>query len=326
MNGGKLEPMRELPGAKRRERTWKDEVRDRMEQHKKRRDEDLSAPEPASPVLRRFGAPPRLRGDERAGGPTLLGDDPAEPVDEPAATPPLEDDLPLRMDTTLEAPAEEAAAEEATAEPSLEAEMDAPVAPAHRMELDEPTPEATPAPPPEFDTMRLRPTAAVEAPAAEPPGAEAWPLGLGDPPPAAQVRPPERPARIGERVLAGALDGVVLVSLWSVVLYFASRAARVSLFGLRPAWPYLVAYLALLGLAYAAYFTGTTGQTPGKMAAGLRVVDTAGRPPGYWRAMLRALLGSAGSLLAGLGLLPIVFDPARRAAHDRLLRTRVIKG
>ena len=84
-------------------------------------------------------------------------------------------------------------------------------------------------------------------------------------------------------------------------------------------------YLAFLGLLYALYFTGTTGQTLGKMAAGLHVVDAAGRPPGYIRAFVRAAFGACGLLAAGLGLCRY-FDPARRAFHDRLLRTRVIKG
>ena len=89
---------------------------------------------------------------------------------------------------------------------------------------------------------------------------------------------------------------------------------------------YLVGYLAFLGLIYAGYFTGTTGQTLGKIATGLRVVDVGGRPPGYLRAFTRAALGTVGVLLAGAGLVPMFLDPARRALHDRLLRTRVIKG
>jgi uncharacterized RDD family membrane protein YckC len=77
---------------------------------------------------------------------------------------------------------------------------------------------------------------------------------------------------------------------------------------------------------YACYFTGTTGQTLGKMAAGLRVVDSGGQPPGYLRAFTRAVMGTLGVLAAGSGLLPMLFDPARRALHDRVFRTRVIKG
>jgi uncharacterized RDD family membrane protein YckC len=62
------------------------------------------------------------------------------------------------------------------------------------------------------------------------------------------------------------------------------------------------------------------------MAAGLRVVDAGGQPPGYFRAFTRAVFGAGGVLAAGAGLLPMWFDPARRALHDRLFRTRVIKG
>ena len=119
---------------------------------------------------------------------------------------------------------------------------------------------------------------------------------------------------------------VLLAGLSSVVVYFASRFAHVSIDGLRPSWPYLGAYLGFLALVYAVYFTGTTGQTLGKIVYGLRVVDTAGRPPGYLRAAGRAALGAAGVVLVGLGLVPVLFDPARRAFHDRLLHTRVIRG
>jgi uncharacterized RDD family membrane protein YckC len=136
----------------------------------------------------------------------------------------------------------------------------------------------------------------------------------------------ERPALLAERLRAAAVDAALLGTLWSVVVYFASRAARVPLAGLLPAWPWLTGYLAFLGLAYAAYFTGTTGQTLGKILFALRVVDTAGQPPGYLRAFARAALGALGVLAAGLGLLPMAFDPARRALHDRVFRTRVIRS
>jgi uncharacterized RDD family membrane protein YckC len=143
-------------------------------------------------------------------------------------------------------------------------------------------------------------------------------------PPPGEPAPLERPARVGERAQAAALDAGILVVLGTLVAYFAGRAARVDVPSLAVSWPWLTAYLAFLGLFYAGYFTGTTGQTPGKMVAGLRVVDAQGRPPGYLRASLRAMAGAAGTALAGLGLIPMALDPARRALHDRLLRTRVI--
>ena len=129
---------------------------------------------------------------------------------------------------------------------------------------------------------------------------------------------------MGERAQAAAVDAGILVVLGALVLYFTGRAARVDVLSLGAGWPWLASYLAFLGLFYAGYFTGTTGQTPGKMMTGLRVVDTRGRPPGYLRASLRASAGALGTALAGLGLIPMALDPARRALHDRLASTRVV--
>jgi uncharacterized RDD family membrane protein YckC len=154
----------------------------------------------------------------------------------------------------------------------------------------------------------------------------AWDIGPSAADALAPAEGEERPAVGLERLFAALVDVAVLAPMFATVVYFASRAARVAIPALQPAWPYLAGYLVFLGLVYGCYFTGTTGQTLGKMAAGLRVVDAAGHPPGYARAFVRALVGACGVLAAGLGLLPMMFDPARRAFHDRLFRTRVIKG
>jgi uncharacterized RDD family membrane protein YckC len=137
-------------------------------------------------------------------------------------------------------------------------------------------------------------------------------------------RPVERPAEPLERVQAGLVDLGVLVGLAGVVVWGAARMAKVPLEELRPTWPYLLAYCLFLACVYASYFTGTTGQTIGKILFGLRVVDTAGRAPGYGRALLRGILGALASLAAGLGLATMFLDPARRALHDRLCGTRVV--
>ena len=145
-------------------------------------------------------------------------------------------------------------------------------------------------------------------------------------PPVPQPRSVERPARAGERAQAAALDAALFALLCMVVVYFTGRTARVGLESLASAWPWLAAYQGLLALFYAGYFTGTTGQTPGKLMTGLRVVDTSGRPPGYSRAAARAVTGLLGIAFAGIALLPMAFDPASRALHDRLFQTRVVKG
>lgn len=261
-------PLREIPGLRRRERTWKDEVVERVRERRQRRSGDL----------------PLFDSDER------------EPEDD-------------------------AAAEAGGREPGRSSAAPPEVAPESRLEL---APEAEPEPagPRELgdaepDDLPLRP--AVPAPPADEVLAEPEPRAEVDAPPV------ERPALPGERLMAGLVDLAVLLAMWAAIVYFASRVAHVPLSGLWAAWPWLAAYMGALGLLYAAYFTGTTGQTLGKMAHRLHVLHVSGGPPGHARAAARALLGSAGVLVAGGGLLPMLFDPARRALHDRLLHTRVIR-
>ena len=261
----KGEALREIPGMKKKERTWKDEVRDRVRDRRQRRSgsdlplfQDEDEPEAA------VSAEPEA-GDPQAGFVDLGGPEP------------VPDDLPLRP-------------------------VEAAVAP--------PRPQPPPAPP-------------VAEAAPEDDADEEWPL---EPAPRAEtLRPVERPALMTERLAAGAVDVALLTALFGVVVYFASRAAEVAVPRLLPSWPFLAGYLAFLGLAYAGYFTGTTGQTLGKILGGLRVVDGAGQPPGFLKAFVRAALGTVGIALAGLGALPMLLDPARRGLHDRLLKTRVVK-
>lgn len=269
----RAEPLREIPGLRKRERTWKDEVRERVRERRRFR----GAP----------GELPLFKGIDEEGAPVeedAPRDRPAPPVSEAPFAPGVraleDDDLPLR-------PADD-------------------LRPAIAFE--------TPRPPAPREPVRT--TAADEAPS--------WDLGPS--PRVEAARPVERPAVGFERLYAAAVDIAILAPIWAAIVYFASRSARVAIPALQPAWPWLVGYLAFIGLVYAGYFTGTTGQTLGKMAAGLRVVDGGGQPPGYLRAFTRAVLGTLGVLAAGSGLIPMLFDPARRTLHDRLFRTRVIKG
>jgi uncharacterized RDD family membrane protein YckC len=288
-----VEPMRELPGTRKRERTWKDEVRERVRSRKEQRGggselplfQDEPADEPVAMPQGHLDEPPA---DERVdpleppmeSGLRELGDEneAASPADD-------EDDLPLRgsdADLPLRArDADEIVEDVEALPPSLREPEEAPVI--H------------------------------------------WSLGprpVGGEEPA----PVERPAPILARVEAALLDVVLLGLMAGAVVALTARAAQVPLAGLRPSWPWLAGYLAALGLLYAGYFTGGTGRTLGKIVFGLYVVDAAGQRPGFLRAVARAALGTLGVLLAGGGLVPMLTDPARRAFHDRLFGTRVIQA
>jgi uncharacterized RDD family membrane protein YckC len=294
------EPLRDLPGVKKKERTWKDEVNERLKDRKRRRQTSPELPLFEADAEEPSEMPDRSTSSRRS-DPALVN----------RASVPAPDTVPLEraLDDGLRVePAERRLRSE-------EVLPDLPLRPA-----DEPAPPALPepSPPPPRRTVELGEDSVDRE------RDEDWPLELQPPTPAAT--PVERPAWLGERLQAGAVDLGLLLALWTIVIYFASRAAHVAIPSLRPSWPYLAAYLAFLGLVYAGYFTGTTGQSLGKILFGLRVVDTAGRPPGYLRAFARALLGAVSVAALGAGFVPMAFDPARRPLHDRLFRTRVIKG
>lgn len=80
----------------------------------------------------------------------------------------------------------------------------------------------------------------------------------------------------------------------------------------------------LVGLAYKTIFVSQGGQTPGKMAAGIKVVNAAtGEPVGVGRALGRAAAEYLSAVTLGLGYLVAAFSD-KRALHDYAAGTRVI--
>lgn len=79
----------------------------------------------------------------------------------------------------------------------------------------------------------------------------------------------------------------------------------------------------LLGLAYKTFFVSHGGQTPGKMAAGIKVVSAAGEAVSAPRALARAALEYASGLTLMIGYM-IAALPAKRALHDYAAGTRVV--
>ena len=302
----RVDPLRDIPGLRKREKTWRDEVQERVQSRRQKRADaglplfDQPEPGPAQTPEPRPAAPPA------PGRATALTIGTPAPAVVPApATPSL---LPAREPDLVSTRLSEAE----LADLPLRALAEAPPPPDA---LDRESPRAT------FAPRRPVPSLDDDLLAESDPGGE---IELA--PPAPEAVPVERPARPGERARAAAVDALLFAVLASVVVYFTGRAARVELGSLVASWPALAAYLGLLALFYAGYFTGTTGQTPGKLVTGLRVADATGRPPGYARAMARAFVGLLGIGLLGLGLVPMAFDPAARALHDRLFRTRVVRN
>jgi len=77
--------------------------------------------------------------------------------------------------------------------------------------------------------------------------------------------------------------------------------------------------------AYQIFFVGKYGATPGKMVAKLRIVNPDGSKIGYGRATGRFFAEILSGLICYIGYLMVAFDDEKRALHDRICSTRVVR-
>ncbi len=93
--------------------------------------------------------------------------------------------------------------------------------------------------------------------------------------------------------------------------------------------PLLVALFSLIGIAVWAYnrcyLAGTTGQSWGKKALGLRLISEAtGEPIGAGMAFVRDICHILDSLLCYIGFLFPIWDAKRQTFADKIIHTVVI--
>ena len=111
------------------------------------------------------------------------------------------------------------------------------------------------------------------------------------------------------RFAAWIIDTIILLVVQGVV----------SLIGL-----YFLSFI--VGLVYAVLFIGLKGQTPGKMAMGIQVVNQQGQMPGVGRAILREIIGKIVSgIVIFLGFFWIGWDREKRGWHDHIAGTYVVR-
>lgn len=80
-------------------------------------------------------------------------------------------------------------------------------------------------------------------------------------------------------------------------------------------------------LLYHWLFTGLRGQTLGKMALRIKVVNAEGNKPGLGYAALREILGKLISTIAVcVGFLWIVWDREKQSWHDKIASTYVVRA
>ena len=140
---------------------------------------------------------------------------------------------------------------------------------------------------------------------------------------------PAAPA--ARRMLAALIDLTIIGAIDAAVLHFTLKLCglQYSEIAVVPAAPF-AAFLLLLNGGYVVAFTVAGGQSIGKMIAGIKVVsaDSGGWTDrvGLGQAVLRSAAYLVSALPAGLGFLPALVGADKRAIHDRLAHTRVVKA
>jgi len=134
-------------------------------------------------------------------------------------------------------------------------------------------------------------------------------------------------AGVGARLLAVIIDLLILTVVDVIIIYFTMQLCYLTPDDLwmLPKGP-LFAFLLVQNGGYLVAFTAG-GQTLGKMAAGIRVVQwETDASLDLGRAFLRTLMWAILAIPAGLGFLTAVFSRDHRGLHDRFAGTRVVRA
>ncbi len=128
----------------------------------------------------------------------------------------------------------------------------------------------------------------------------------------------EAPAGTGyagfwRRLVAVIVDAIILGVVQGILVLAT---------GLAPAGIYLVN---VTGIAYYIGFWAWRGQTPGKMALGVKIVRADGSPIGFGRSILRYIGYIASAIILGIGFLMIAFDRRKQGLHDKIAGTYVVR-
>lgn len=145
----------------------------------------------------------------------------------------------------------------------------------------------------------------------------------------ASVMARDPPVRAGLLRRLGAMlyDGLLLLGVLMVAtaLFLPLTGGEAVVAGRHPVlgWVYRAALLALIVGFFGVFWT-MRGQTLGMASWRLRVEREDGSLLGWGDTMRRLAWALVSLLPLGLGFAWVLFDPERRAWHDRLSRTRVV--
>jgi uncharacterized RDD family membrane protein YckC len=139
-----------------------------------------------------------------------------------------------------------------------------------------------------------------------------------------------RPQTVGQLVAAPLLLRVAAWVIDALIILILTIILDLALFGEDVQERESLAMVMIVMAVYHIGFLVSRSATPGKAAVGLSVVDRQGMALQPDRAILRYLVYFIGGSVLGLGTLVsvvlVIVDRQRRALHDRVAGTVVVRG
>ena len=134
--------------------------------------------------------------------------------------------------------------------------------------------------------------------------------------------------RFGAKFLDGIIMSIVsvILSVASVGLVAANAAKSKNVGAVLTTQLIIFLIQMLFQMAYQVGFLGKYGATPGKMACKIKVVRPDGSPITYGRACGRYFGEMLSGMILCVGYIMAAFDDEKRALHDRICDTRVIRS
>lgn len=133
------------------------------------------------------------------------------------------------------------------------------------------------------------------------------------------------------RFAAKVIDGIIVmlfsfaVTLLIKYVYPVPDPSKHSMEAVRN-WGIVVNVLVnLLNIAYYTYFHGKYAATIGKMICGLKIITPDGGRVSYLRAFGRFFAEIVSGMILAIGYIMAGFDKQKRALHDRICSTRVVR-
>lgn len=134
------------------------------------------------------------------------------------------------------------------------------------------------------------------------------------------------------RLGAYLIDGIILSAVdWIIWIFFGLIIAAIAGGDERVSGAVvavsLIAWLLTIAvsIAYLVCFWQWRGQTPGKMALGIKIIKTDGSTLTWGSALIRFLGYIVSTVILYIGFIWIAFDGRKQGIHDKIAETYVVK-